>query len=31
MKAIDVAPKITPEILQRIDEVLGVKKEEEED
>jgi voltage-dependent potassium channel beta subunit len=31
MKAIEVAPKITPESLQRIDELLGVKKEEEED
>jgi hypothetical protein len=31
MKAIDVAPKITPDVLARIDEIFGVKKNEEED
>jgi voltage-dependent potassium channel beta subunit len=31
LKAADVAPKITPEILQRIDEAFGVEKEEDED
>jgi aryl-alcohol dehydrogenase-like predicted oxidoreductase len=31
MKAAEVAPKITTEILERIDEIFGVKKEEEED
>lgn len=30
MKASDVAPKLTPEILQRIDQIFGVKKEDEE-
>ena len=31
MKAAEVASRLTPEILQRIDEVFGVKKEDEED
>ena len=31
MKAADVAPKLTPEILERIDGIFEVKKEEEED
>jgi voltage-dependent potassium channel beta subunit len=31
MKAIEVAPRLTPEILARIDEIFGVRKEEEED
>lgn len=31
MKAADIAPKLTPDILQRIDEAFGVTKEEEED
>lgn len=31
MKASEVAPKITPEILQQIDHIFGVKKEEDED
>ena len=31
MKAADVAPKLTPEILERIDEIFEVKKEEDED
>ncbi|MDP2776456.1 MAG: aldo/keto reductase, partial [Anaerolineales bacterium] len=31
MKASDVVDKITPEIMERIDEIFGVKKEEEED
>ena len=31
MKASDVADKITPEMLARIDEIFGVKKEEEDD
>jgi voltage-dependent potassium channel beta subunit len=31
MKASEVAPKLTPEILERIDEIFGVKKEEDED
>jgi voltage-dependent potassium channel beta subunit len=31
MKAADVAPKLTPEILERIDKIFEVKKEEDED
>jgi len=31
MKAMDVAPKLTPEILAQIDEIFGVKNTEEED
>ncbi len=31
MKAIEVAPKLTPDILKRIDEIFGVKQEEEEE
>lgn len=31
MKASEVAPKLTPEILERIDQVFGVKKEEDDD
>ncbi len=31
MKAVDVIPRLTPEIMQRIDDILGYKKEEEED
>jgi voltage-dependent potassium channel beta subunit len=31
MKAAEVAPKLSPEILQRIDDIFGVKKDEEED
>ncbi len=31
MKAADVAPKITHEVLQKIDKAFGIKKEEEED
>ena len=31
MKAAEVAPKLTPEVLARIDQAFGVKKEEEED
>ena len=31
MKAIDVAPKLTPEILEQIDTIFEVKKEESED
>jgi len=31
MKASEVAPKITPEILERIDNIMAVKKEEEDD
>src|ERR1051325_2279648 len=31
MKAAEVAPRLTPEILERIDQVLEVKKEEDED
>ena len=31
MKAIEVAPRLTPEVLERIDQIFGVKKEEEED
>jgi voltage-dependent potassium channel beta subunit len=31
MKASEVAPKITPEILERIDNIIAVKKEEEDD
>jgi len=30
MKASEVAPKLTPEILERIDKIFGVKEEEEE-
>jgi aryl-alcohol dehydrogenase-like predicted oxidoreductase len=31
MKATEVAPKLTPEILERIDEIIGIKQEEDED
>jgi hypothetical protein len=31
MKAADVAPKLTPEIVERIDAIFEVKKEEEDD
>jgi aryl-alcohol dehydrogenase-like predicted oxidoreductase len=31
MKAIEVNPKLTPEILQRIDQIFEVKQEEDED
>ena len=31
MKAADVAPKLTPEILEQVDDIFEVKKEEEED
>lgn len=31
MKAVDVAPKITPEILEKIDQAFGIKKEEDEE
>jgi voltage-dependent potassium channel beta subunit len=31
MKASEVAPKLTPDILKKIDEIFGVKQEEEED
>lgn len=31
MKAVDVAPKLTPEIVERIDGIFEVKKEEEDD
>ena len=31
MKAAEVEPKLTPEVLEKIDEVFGVKKEEDED
>ncbi len=31
MKAADVAPRITPEILEKIDKAFGVKQEEDED
>jgi voltage-dependent potassium channel beta subunit len=31
MKAIEVAPKLTPEILERIDKIFKIEKEEEED
>jgi voltage-dependent potassium channel beta subunit len=31
MKAAEVAPKLTPELLERIDGIFGVKKEEEDD
>lgn len=31
LKAGEVAPRITPEILQRIDDIFGIKKKEEED
>ncbi|MBI5841524.1 MAG: aldo/keto reductase [Chloroflexi bacterium] len=31
MKAAQVAPKITPEILERIDSIFGIEKEEEEE
>jgi voltage-dependent potassium channel beta subunit len=30
LKAAEVAPKLTPEILERIDQIFGVKKEEED-
>jgi aryl-alcohol dehydrogenase-like predicted oxidoreductase len=31
LKAAEVAPKLPPDVLERIDEAFGVKKEEEED
>jgi voltage-dependent potassium channel beta subunit len=31
MKAAEFAPKITPEIMERVDKIFGVEKEEEED
>jgi voltage-dependent potassium channel beta subunit len=31
MKASEVAPKLTPEILERIDQIVGVKKEEDDE
>jgi len=31
LKAAEIAPRLTPEIMKRIDEALGVKREEEED
>jgi voltage-dependent potassium channel beta subunit len=31
LKAMDITPTLTPEIMKRIDEAFGVKKEEEED
>ncbi|MGZ9222611.1 MAG: potassium channel beta subunit family protein [Anaerolineales bacterium] len=31
LKAAEIAPRLTPEIMKRIDEAFGVKKEEEED
>jgi aryl-alcohol dehydrogenase-like predicted oxidoreductase len=31
MKAVEVAPKLTQEIMDRIDVIFGVKKEEEDD
>jgi len=31
LKAAEVAPKLTPEVMKRIDNALGIKKEEEED
>jgi voltage-dependent potassium channel beta subunit len=31
MQAVDVIPRLTPELLQRIDEIFGYEKEEEED
>ncbi len=31
MKAIDVAPKLTPEVMERIDNIFGIQKDEEED
>jgi voltage-dependent potassium channel beta subunit len=31
MKAIEVTPRLTPEVMARIDEICGIEKEEEED
>ena len=31
LKAAEIAPRLTPEIMKRIDKAFGVKKEEEED
>jgi voltage-dependent potassium channel beta subunit len=31
MKAVDVAPKLTPEILERMDKIFGIEKQEGED
>jgi len=31
MKAAEVAPKITPDVMEKIDQAFGVVKEEEED
>ena len=31
MKSAEIAPKLTPEIMERIDTIFGVKREEEDD
>jgi aryl-alcohol dehydrogenase-like predicted oxidoreductase len=31
LKAADIAPKLMPEVLKRIDDAFGVEKEEQED
>jgi hypothetical protein len=31
MKAREVAPKITPDILERIEQIFGVKQEDDDD
>jgi hypothetical protein len=30
LKTVEVAPKLTPEVMKRIDEAFGIKKEEED-
>jgi len=31
LKATEITPKLTPDVMKRIDEAFGVKQEEEED
>jgi hypothetical protein len=31
LKAVEVMPKLTPDVMKRIDDVFGVEREEEED
>ena len=31
LKAVEIMPKLTPEVMNRIDDVFGIKREEEED
>jgi len=31
LKAVEIMPKLTPEVMNRIDDVFGIKREEEKD